>query len=52
MLMILGRGTGKTGRLCDGISRRSFLTIGGMALGRLALPEVLPAEAKAGTSAG
>ena len=52
MLTILGRGTGKSGRLCDGISRRGFLTIGGMALGGLALPEVLRAEAKAGTSAG
>ena len=51
MLTILGRGTGKSGRLCDGISRRGFLTIGGMALGGLALPEVLRAEAKACTSA-
>jgi hypothetical protein len=52
MLTILGRGTGKSGRLCDGISRRGFLTIGGMALGGLALPEVLRAEANAGSSAG
>ncbi|MDA0807383.1 MAG: DUF1501 domain-containing protein [Planctomycetota bacterium] len=52
MLTILGRGRGESGRLCDGISRRGFLTIGGMALGGLALPEVLRAEAKAGSSAG
>ncbi|MBS0264560.1 MAG: DUF1501 domain-containing protein, partial [Planctomycetes bacterium] len=37
---------------CDGISRRNFLTIGGMALGGIALPQVLraEAEAKSGTS--
>ncbi|MHC4878817.1 MAG: DUF1501 domain-containing protein [Planctomycetota bacterium] len=52
MLTILGRGTGKSGRLCDGISRRGFLTIGGMALGGLALPNVLRAESQAGISAG
>lgn len=46
MLTILGRRTGKAGRLCDGISRRGFLTIAGMALGGLALLDVLRAEMK------
>ncbi|MFO0895943.1 MAG: DUF1501 domain-containing protein [Pirellulales bacterium] len=35
-------------RMCDGVSRRSFLRIGGMALGGLSLPQVLAAEAEAG----
>ncbi len=35
-------------RMCDGLSRRSFLRIGGMALGGLSLAQVLAAEAKAG----
>src|SRR5262249_27543599 len=34
---------------CDGVSRRDFLTIGGMALGGIALPDVLRAESEAGT---
>jgi hypothetical protein len=33
---------------CDGISRREFLTIGGLALGGLSLPQLLAAEARAG----
>ena len=33
---------------CDGVSRRSFLKIGGLGLGGLALPQLLEAEAKAG----
>ena len=33
---------------CDGISRRSFLTIGGLALGGMSLPEILRAEERAG----
>ena len=33
---------------CDGISRRSCLRIGGLALGGLALPEILRAEAASG----
>jgi hypothetical protein len=32
------------GNFCDGVSRRDFLTIGGMALGGLALPQMLKAE--------
>jgi len=35
-------------RFCDGISRREFLKIGGLALGGLSLTDVLAAEAKAG----
>lgn len=33
---------------CDGVSRREFLRIGGLALGGLTLPQVLAAEAQAG----
>src|ERR1700724_3349463 len=46
MLTILGRRQ----RLCDRASRREFLKIGGLALGGLSLPEILLAEAQAGTS--
>ncbi len=49
MLTILGRPTRKGGRFCDGQSRRSFLKIGGMAMGGLVLPQALKAEADAGT---
>jgi hypothetical protein len=44
MLNILG----PKRRLCDGVSRRSFLRLGGLALGGLSLPELLRAEAEAG----
>src|SRR5262245_20725992 len=44
MLTILGRPQ----RFCDGVSRRSFLQIGGLALGGLSLPQLLHAEAQAG----
>jgi hypothetical protein len=33
---------------CDGVSRRDFLKVGGLALGGLSLPQLLRAEAKAG----
>jgi hypothetical protein len=46
MLTVLG--TPQRG-FCDGISRRSFLKIGGLALGGLSLPEILRAEAAGGT---
>lgn len=36
---------GPAARFCDGVSRRSFLKIGGLAMGGLSLPEVLRAEA-------
>ena len=45
MLTILGKNSEK---FCDGHSRRSFLKIGGMAMGGASLPEILRAEADAG----
>ncbi len=33
-------------RFCDGVSRRSFLRIGGLGLGGLALPQILAAQAQ------
>ena len=44
MLTLLG----PRGQFCDGVSRRSFLKIGGLALGGLSLPALLRAEQKAG----
>lgn len=44
MLTILG----KRYRLCDGVSRRSFLKIGGLALGGASLPKLLQAESQGG----
>src|SRR5262245_40612594 len=37
-------------RYCDGISRRSFLRVGGLAMGGLSLPSLLQAEQRAGRS--
>src|ERR1700756_2119235 len=37
-------------RYCDGISRRSFLQIGALAMGGLTLPNLLRAEQRAGRS--
>ncbi|MEQ8789259.1 MAG: DUF1501 domain-containing protein [Pirellulaceae bacterium] len=42
MLTIPGPGS----RFCDGLSRRSWLSIGGLALGGLALPDILRAAAR------
>src|SRR5207247_1707958 len=39
---------GLKSRFCDGMSRRSCLRIGGLALGGLALPDILRAEAASG----
>jgi hypothetical protein len=39
---------GRTGRYCDGVSRRSFLEIGALAIGGLSLPQVLRAEEASG----
>ena len=39
---------GKQTRFCDGIHRRSFLRIGGLALGGMSLPDILRAETNAG----
>ena len=36
---------------CDNISRRSFLSIGSLAMGGLTLPQILRAEDAAGTGA-
>jgi hypothetical protein len=46
MLTILGKPDGK--RFCDGLSRRSFLKIGGLAVGGLSLPQILQAEVASG----
>src|SRR5262249_5762497 len=40
---------GPKSRCCDGISRRSCLKIGGLALGGLSLPEILRGEAATGS---
>ncbi len=45
MLTILGK---TTGPFCDGVSRRDFLRIGGLAMGGLALPQILQAEQLSG----
>src|SRR6266404_1582646 len=44
MLTLLG----SSGRFCDGLSRRSFLQVGSLALGGLSLPSLFQAEARAG----
>jgi hypothetical protein len=44
MLTVLGN----RARLCDGVSRRSFLQIGSLAVGGLTLPGLMRAEAAAG----
>ena len=46
MLTIYGRRT--YGGFCDAVARRDFLKIGGMALGGLALPDMLRLEAAQG----
>jgi hypothetical protein len=51
MLTILGSppaAVGGRGRFCDGLSRRTFLKVGGLALGGLSLPQILRAENEAG----
>jgi hypothetical protein len=40
---------GSRSRFCDGLSRRSFLRIGGLSLGGLTLPDLLRAEQQSGT---
>ena len=37
MLTMLGAGQ----RMCDGVNRRQFLTIGGLAMGGITLPQLL-----------
>jgi hypothetical protein len=41
---------GRPYRLCDRLSRRSFLRIGGLAMGGLSLPHVLRAQAQSGVT--
>jgi len=41
-------GSNETRSFCDGISRRDFLRIGGLALGGLSLTDILALEARAG----
>ena len=45
MLTIKGRASTP---FCDGVSRRDFLKIGGLALGGISLPDLLKAEAASG----
>lgn len=47
MLNILGSSERRSG-FCDGVSRRGFLKIGGLAMGGLSLPGLLRAESNAG----
>ncbi|MEQ8788290.1 MAG: DUF1501 domain-containing protein [Pirellulaceae bacterium] len=42
--------TGNSARFCDGVPRRSFLQVGGLALGGLALPQILAAQQQSGES--
>lgn len=42
---------GKRQKFCDGLSRRNFLKIGGLAAGGLSLPDLLRAESIAGSRA-
>ncbi len=39
---------GPNSRCCDGMARRSFLRIGGLGLGGLALPDILRAQSRSG----
>lgn len=48
MLTFLGN---QQGAYCDGVTRRSFLRVGGMALGGLSLTQLLRAEEQAGKQA-
>jgi hypothetical protein len=41
---------GEKHRYCDGVSRRSFLKIGSLAVGGLSLPSLLQAEQQSGSS--
>ena len=53
MLTILGpRPRDAASRFCDGVSRRSFLKIGGLAMGGMALSDVLKAEQATGKKGG
>lgn len=47
MLTIYGKSFSRKREFCDGVSRRNFLKIGGMALGGISLSQVLQSEAEA-----
>src|SRR3954454_10679937 len=53
MLTLCGPGSGSGGhtRYCDGRSRRSFLQLGGLAMGGLSLPALLEAQAQGASRA-
>src|SRR3954470_8511026 len=51
MLTLWGPGSGGYTRYCDGRSRRSFLQLGGLAMGGLSLPALLQAEAQGASRA-
>ncbi len=42
----------RSARFCDGLSRRSFLSVGGLALGGLSLPRLLEAESTSSPGPG
>ena len=42
--------SGEPGRLCDGVTRREFLRVGGAAMLGLSLPKVLALQANAETT--
>ncbi len=44
MLTIVGSSDRNAPRFCDGVSRRNFLKIGGLAMGGMSLPQLLRAE--------
>jgi len=43
---------GTASRFCDGVSRRNFLKVGGLALGGMTLPQVLRAQGGSGSGSG
>jgi hypothetical protein len=47
MLTIYGKSFSRKRAFCDGVSRRNFLKVGGMALGGISLPQILQSEAEA-----
>ena len=49
MFSILGRSRDQATGFCDGLSRRDFLTVGGMACGGLSLAQMLAADKQSGT---
>jgi uncharacterized protein (DUF1501 family) len=49
MLTILGKSNSHRNGFCDGVSRRNFLQVGGMAMGGIALSDAMYADAAAKT---